>query len=671
MQTLSRFMTHLRDGRLLSPFILCIVLVSGAHAQHGRKQAGNRDLPITVFTINKQPVYASEFMYLYRKNNQKTGDTDEKIRDYLNLFINFKLKVSEAYARGMDSTETFKSELQTYSEELKRPYRTEANDLARLTRQAYQRLTEEIKASHILVTVSPEASPEDTLKAYAKIDAIRKRILEGEDFEKMARQFSEDPSVSINGGSLSYFTVLQMVFPFEDAAYKLNAGEISMPTRTRFGYHLIKVFERRPARGEVEVSHIFIRANPGEEKRTRNKIFEVYDELKTGRGWEDVCKEYSEDAGTKDSGGRLRAFGVGALASVPEFETAAFALTQPGEISDPVQSSIGWHILRLERKVPIPPFEEIETTLQRRISRDERVEISKTTNLNKRKKQFGFVETDAKKIVLSLADSSLSKGHWKYTGRDELKSSILFTMADKKVNVEEFAKFIVKSQKPSALTPADYMTDLYNKFVNERINEAEEAKFLSEYPEYRNLLNEYREGILLFSIMEKEVWTKAAEDTTGQRAFYNSHKTDYAAGDRIEARLFATADRNFIGEIKSRIARGDTLRDADLRKFNSVQNLRKFEKGESKVIDKISWTTGLQETELDGMHYLVEVKRLVLPGPKSFEEARAAVISDYQDYLEKIWMNQLRKKYSVKINSKGKKFVFAELKKADDRPDTQ
>lgn len=656
---------------MTKPFIILFLFfgsVSCSWGQLGKKQTHNPELPVTFFTIDKQPTYASEFVYLYKKNNPKTENTDKKIQEYLDLFINFKLKVTEAYTRKMDTTETFKNELRTYSEELKRPYRAEASDINRLTLQAYQRFSEEIKASHILITLAPDASPSDTLKAYSKSEAIRNRILGGEDFEKLARELSEDPSAKLNGGSLGYFTVLQMVFPFEDAAYKLHVGELSMPVRTRFGYHLIKVIDRRPTQGEVEVSHILIRKNTANEKKAKNTVFEVYDQLKAGRVWEEVCKEYSEDPGTKDSGGRLRVFGIGALASVPEFEAMAFSLKQPGEISDPFESSVGWHIIRLEKKIPIPPFQEMEATLQRRVARDERVEISKNENRSKRKKQFHFTETDAKKAFFLLADSALSKGQWKYKGDEVLKNSVLFTVENKNVNVGEFALYIVKNQRPSDVASLVYIMELYNKFSDEKINEAEEVKLLAENPEYRNLLNEYREGILLFSIMEKEVWTKASEDTAGQHRFYNSNISRYHAGDRIEARIFATSDQNFLMEIKKRISEGDTLRESDLRKFNSVQKMRNYEKGESKVIDKISWTMGIQETELDGMHYLVEVNKLVLPGSKSFEEARANVISDYQDYLEKNWMDQLKKKYSVKINSKGKRFVFTELRKKDGAP---
>lgn len=227
--------------------------------------------------------------------------------------------------------------------------------------------------------------------AYQKLANIKSRIQAGEDFEKLARELSEDPSAKYNGGDLGYFTTLQMVYPFEDAAYNTPVGGLSPIIRTRFGYHLIKVIDRRPARGEVEVSHILLTGTPDDAK-VKSTAFTVYDQLKGGRNWEEVCKEYSQDSNTSESGGLLKPFGIGALASVPEFEAMAFALQKPGDISDPFQSSIGWHIIRLEKKIPLPPYSEMESSLKRRVSRDERLQLSKQSLIAKRKKQFLFVE---------------------------------------------------------------------------------------------------------------------------------------------------------------------------------------------------------------------------------------------------------------------------------------
>lgn len=619
-----------------------------------------------LFSVGSTTISVDDFLYTYRKNHQVASldYTEKKINDYLELFINFKLKVAEAHARGLDTTAKFNAEFKTYREELKKPYRTEPDALDKLTRETYQRLTEEIRAAHILISARPEAAPADTLIAFQKLTDIKNRIQQGEDFEKLARELSEDPSAKYNGGDLGYFTALQMVYPFEDAAYRTPIGGLSPIIRTRFGYHLINVMDRKPARGEVEVSHILLRTGTSDDAKVRSNAFAVYDQLKGGRIWEEVCKEYSQDGNTSESGGLLKPFGIGALASVPEFEAMAFALQKPGEISDPFQSAIGWHILRLEKKIPLPPYNEMETSLKRRVSRDERLQLSQQALIAKRKKQFLFVENqEVKQRLLSMADSSLMKGAWQYSGSPDLLKQTIFSVENETVPASQFIQYIKVNQKKNSFDPGVYMNQLYENLAEEKIQVAEEESLKKQHPEYNSLLTEYKEGILLFEIMETEVWNRASADTTGQRQFYQTNRNNYQAGDRLEARIFSVEDKLVRDEFINKIKKGDSLTQADLKRFKSIQNFRIYRKKDSKIIDQISWTIGLHETESDGLFYLVEVKRLVPPGIESFEEARAQVISDYQDDLEKNWIKKLREKYPVKINNKGKKIVLAELTK--------
>ncbi len=643
---------------IISVFIAFFSFTTHAQVVSQKKKS------ITLFTVNNTQVTTDEFLHLYRKNSlSKTENvTEENVIEYLDLLVNFKLKIAEAHTRGLDTTQKFNKELKTYREELKRPYRAEPDALDKLTKDTYQRLTEEVKASHILILVKPDASPADTLIAYEKIKQARSRVLQGENFEKVAAEISEEPSAKYNFGNLGYFTAMQMVYPFEEAAYTTKPGEISSIVRTQFGYHVIKVVGRQPSRGEVEVSHILLRTNSPDDAQAKGKIFEVYDQLKAGRNWDEVCKEFSDDAATKNNGGRLRPFGVGALASVPEFEATALAMKQPGDLSDPFQSNIGWHIIRLEKKIPLLPFAEMEPALKRKLGRDERLQISKQALNDKRKRAYAFTENHAvKDKIFAQADSSLIKGKWTLSRSEEDKTQMLFSIVGKPTTVAEFIHYVQANQTNTSMAPGAYMKQLYDVFVEDKMMLAEEEKLQREHPEFRNILTEYREGILLFEIMEKEVWNKASEDTTGQRKFYEAHKTNYQAGDRLEARIFTATDKTFIEDVIAKVNHGDSLTNADLKKFKSIQPFRLYERKDSKVIDKISWTAGLQPLDLDGQFYLVEVKRLVSPGVKSFNEARSHVISDYQDYLEKTWLVELRKKFPVKMNNKGKKLVLAEL----------
>ncbi len=629
----------------------------------GYSQVEKVKKPVVLFSVNKNPTFVDEFNYLYSKNHQnKPGDfTESKVLEYLTLFINFKLKVTEARALGMDTTAKFLKEFKTYREDLKKPYRAEPDVLDKLAKEVYQHLTQEVKASHILVNLKPDAFPSDTLTAFNKIIEIKKRIVAGEDFEKLAHELSEDPSAKYNGGDLGYFTAMQMVYPVEEAAYKTNKGEVSDIVRTRFGYHLIKVIDKETARGEVEVSHILLRTGTDDTK-IKNKAFEIYEQLKAGRSWSDLCKENSEDANTKDAGGKLRPFGLRALATVPEFEAMAFAMKTPGDISDPFQSTIGWHIIKLENRIPLPPYSELESSLKKKVARDERLQISQQTLATKRKKDFGLIEyEEVKKEVFALADSSLTKGKWKFVGNEILFAKKIVELQGKGISVKDFVQYIAINQSQSSMAPATYIAQLYNNFVEETISNLEEEKLKVEKPEFKNLLTEYREGILFFDIMEKEIWNKASEDTSGQRKYYETHIDKFKAGDRVRARIFSTPDKNIVDEFKKKVSAGDTLKEADIKRFKSVQPFKKYEKGDSKVIDKASWVPGLHEVELDKSFYLVEIEQLIAPGTKTFDEAKASIISDYQTELEKTWLERLKKKYPIEVSAKGKKYILAEL----------
>lgn len=619
-----------------------------------------------LFTVNKKAVTTDEFIYLYKKNHQNKAEdfTNEKIQEYLDLFINFKLKVEEAKARGLDTTQAFIREFNQYKEELRKPYLPDTKLTDSLVHLTYNRMKEEVKASHILINVKPDASPQDTLKAYNRIIEIRNKIKAGEDFGMAASQFSEDPSASTNKGNLGYFTALQMVYPFETAAYNTKVGEISMPVRSRFGYHIIYVTDRRPARGEVEVSHIMIRTGDDKDnEKAKNTIFDLYDQLQGGVKWEELCKQYSEDPGSKDNGGRLRQFGTGAMANIPEFERIAFSLTKPGEISDPFQTQYGWHIVRLERKIPLATFEELSASLKGRVNRDERTQLSKQVLGAKLRKEFEYTEMPlVKSKVLALADTSIRKGKWKAPVYPNEQKEVLFTLTDKKYTVHEFLSYAQKNQKSTAQAPEKYLEELYNHFVDANILALQEEKIMREHPDYNYLLKEYYEGILLFDIMEKEVWNKASADSAGQYQYYNAHVSNYQTGERAKASFYFTASSGFVEKLKPLLQAGDEKAISEFVAQNKLKTETGYYKKEEKtILQKVPWAAGVHSTENNGMYYLVWIRNILSPGAMSFEEARPAVISDYQTYLEKNWVQQLKKKYSVKVNEKGKKYIFQSL----------
>jgi peptidyl-prolyl cis-trans isomerase SurA len=632
----------------------------------GFSQSKKSPKPVTLFTVGKQAITTEEFIYLYKKNHQNKEDlTQPKIEEYLQLFINFKLKVAEARNRGIDTTAAFLKEYNSYKDELRKPYLPEGKIIDSLVKVTYTRLQEEVRVSHILISLKSDAASADTLLLYNKIVDIKNKALAGEDFGSLAALYSEEPNARTTKGDLGYFTAMQMVYPFENAAYSGKPGDIVGPIRTRFGYHILKIEDRKPARGEVEVSHIMIRTGTERDAaKSKNLIFEIHDQLRGGVSWEDLCKQYSEDPGSKNSGGKLRPFGVGAMATVPEFDRAAFSLQNTGDISDPFQTQYGWHIVRLERKIPLPPLSELSTTLRGRVARDERTQISRQALIKKLKNDFSFQENlETKTKVFALADTSLTKGKWGLPIGFSGSKEILFSMESKSVMAQDFLNYVKQNQKVTSLSPGQYIEQLYAAYVETTINEVLEDQIITSHPEFVLLLKEYYEGILLFDIMEKEVWKKASEDSLGQRKYFELNEKKYLADERAHTVLYSSGTPEMINTLKQYVEKNDSISIQKLIKAKSVrQEVGTFQKTDRPVLSKIEWRPGLYSVENSGISYLVQVKEMKPPGPLTFEEARASIISDYQDYIEQTWLEQLKLKYPVKVNEKAKKYVVQELK---------
>jgi peptidyl-prolyl cis-trans isomerase SurA len=405
--------------------------------------------------------------------------------------------------------------------------------------------------------------------------------------------------------------------------------------------------------------------NNKDETKVRNLIFEIHDQLRGGVSWDELCMKYSEDQSTRESSGKLRSFGVGAMNSVPQFEQAAFSLETPGDISDPFQTAYGWHIVKLVQKIPVPPLSEIEQSLRTRVSRDQRVQFSRQAAAAKLRRKMGFKENaEVKARVLSLADTSLVSGNWKPTLWKGVEKQELFSTTTEIVTAGDFIKYVVKNQQKTQQKPDQYISQLYDAFVDERVNSQFDEQISKSNPEYAFLLNEYYEGIMLFDIMEKEVWNKASNDSAGQVNFFDTNRSRYTAGERVYGTIYASSKKDLLSPIKDFMEEGDTTQ---LRRAIESRNVRyetgTFQQSDRPALGKIEWAPGLHEVENGGMYYLVHVEEMVPPGGLTFEEARPAVISDYQEHLEKVWLEKLRKKYPVKINEASKKYIFEKFDK--------
>ncbi len=613
-------------------------------------------------------VTRSEFERVYYKNNNQENSNDEKsIREYLNLYVNYKLKVKEAEALKMDTSAAFRDELTGYRKQLAQPYLTDKDVNDVLIKEAYDRLQKDVKASHILIKLSPDALPKDTLAAFNRISKIRERILKGADFAKTARDSSEDPSAKENNGDLGYFTGLQMVYPFETAAYTTKPGQISMPVRTRFGYHIIKVEDIRSAVGEIHTAHIMVRTAATDadslKAEAKRKIEEIYAKYKAGSKFEDLASQYSDDKGSATNGGALPWFGTGKM--VPEFEKTAFALAKDGDVSEPVQTAYGWHIIKRLEKRAMPSFDDKKNELKTQIMRDSRSEMGKSTLIEKVKKEYNFKEfPKTKDDFIKTLDSSLAIGS--YNDSTALKmTKPLFSLNNVNYTQFDFAAYLAKHQtKRSGTTSQAIAYSQYDQFVNDACIALEETQLEAKYPEFKALMEEYRDGILLFDLTDKMVWSKAVKDTTGLENFYASNKNNYMWGERASATIYTCNSAAIASNARKMIKKNksDSEIAAQLNKDSSLNiNIKegKFSKGDNEVIDAIAWKAGLSpDITKNNQVTFVNVKNILAAQPKQLDEAKGLITADYQNYLEKSWIETLRAKYTYSVDENVLRTLF-------------
>lgn len=619
-----------------------------------------------LMTVNAKPVYRSEFENIYKKNNKEASVTKQALDDYLVLFTNFKLKVTEAEELGMDTVRKFKDELDGYRKQLAKPYLVDNNLTEELVKEAYERMKTEVKASHILVKCDLDALPEDSLKAYKKAMAIYDKLKGGASFETLAVESAKDKtgdeSALKNKGELGYFTSMQMVYPFESAAYKLKVGEISKPVRTRYGYHIIKLSDRRPSRGQIRVSHIMIAAKPedAQEKQdnARKKAEELLEKIKGGADFADLARQYSDDQSSARKGGELPAFGPGRM--VPEFEETAFGLKADGDVSQIVKTNYGYHIIkRLELKM-LEPYDEKKNEIKQRIQRDSRSFLPKKSFIAKLKTKYKYEDISKSKTLgafYSVVDTLIFKNEWN-VGKAKGMEKPMFKFADKTYTQRDFANYLWKNQrKQKKQDIKNYLNQMYDTYTGDELIAYEDTQLESEYPEFKALMKEYRDGILLFDLTDKKVWSKAVKDTTGLRAYYEEHKTAYMHPERFDVIIYTCKDEATAKKVKDEVAKGKISDEELQKKYNKDSQLNlKVEKGvftkeEQEVLQKLNTSKSLTDNIThNGQVVFAKVVKVLAPTPKTLSEAKGPVTSDYQNALEKDWLTQLKDKYKVTVN---------------------
>ena len=609
-----------------------------------------------VLTIDSQYISLEEFNNVFYKNNNNTELTKEYLDEYMQLFVNFKLKVKEANELGLDTITAFISELDGYRIQLAKPYLKNKEFDENMLTEAYDRMKQDIKASHILISVDEKATTQQEKEAYDKVLAIRSSILANTiSFAAAAKKNSDDKSALTNDGNLSYFTAFMMVYDFESAAYSTEIGEISMPVKTKYGYHIIKVTDKREASGEAKVAHIMFKSGQGSDEKKLNEakdnINKIAELLKNGDDFSDVAERFSEDRSTAVKGGSLPAFGVGKM--VPEFESVAFGLKEVGDISVPFRTEYGWHIITLLERKGIPPFEEVKAELKRKIESDSRGELSKQALFAKLHKTYKVVNNPKVYTAFRMKTANtIASGTFSPLSENNAK---LFTIDGKIITVSSFVNYILFNQRVG-----NDIDEMYLAFVNEELLAYEESQLETKYPEYKALLQEYREGILLFDLTNTKVWTKAVEDTLGLQNFFKANNSNYRWENRVDATVYSCIDlatairvkRAIYKKHRGNITDAEILTETNTDAPLSLQiNTKKFVKGENEYVDEVDWELGIASDikTKDGSYIIVDIHEVLSSELKELNETRGKVISDYQNTLELEWIASLKEKYKVSI----------------------
>ncbi len=621
-----------------------------------------------LFTVDGAPIMASEFIRVYNKNLDLVKDESQKDIDaYLELFVNYQLKVKEARRLGLDKDAKYLREFNNYKKQLTKNFMSDSKVTDALVEEAYQRTTNDIKASHILIRL--DETETDTLAIYNQLLKLRERVIK-EGYETVQKEIHNGKTIFAE--DLGYFTGFKMVYSFETAAFNTAVGEVSMPFRTRFGYHIIKVFEKRKSLGEVTVAHIMV-SNKQKDTTVSSeaRIHQIYKKILQGEKFESLAKQFSEDKSSSKKGGVLSPFTGGQLSS-KEFEDVSFSLENKEDISKPFKSDYGWHIVKLLNKKGIQPFEEVKAELQNKVKRDTRSNLINSALVKKLASKYNVEEH---KEALSYFESIMTKEYFKQAWKapEGFKADdVLIEIEGTEILNKDFLAHLMSNQRKyrgrkfasNALISKEYIS-----FYETSVLKYHEANLEFENEDFAFVLKEYRDGLLLFELMEKEVWNAAVKDTVGLKKFYKNNTSNYVWKDRVNAVIISSASKNDIEKVKKELEKGTSVENIMTTiniggKLNVLPTADVFEAGNQTLPEHFEFKEGVSQiyNHNDAFH-VVNVNSVMLAGNKTLEEARGKVVSDYQNYIEKNWVETLNKRFDVEVNKSVLKRVRKQIKK--------
>lgn len=618
--------------------------------------------------VNNTPITKSEFEYVYKKNNTDNSIEKKTLDEYLDLFIDFKLKVEEAKTLGIDTTVQFKREFNSYKDQLIAPNLVDSVTEYDYAKKIYDKQGENIEVSHILIKFEKDKMlPADTLEIYNKALQIRNRLVgkNPEAFEKVAKEVSSDPSAqqSERAGYLGWATALMFVQPFENAMYSLNVNEISMPVRSQFGYHIIKVHNRRPDPGRVNVAHImfgFSQPNPPKEEVDSLSALagSVYNKLKAGEDYATLCLEYSADKQSAAKGGELGLFGM-SVGLPTEFKDASFALKNKGDISSPIKTSYGFHILKLIDRQDRASWDESKKMVASTIKRNDGNTLTKLET-EKLCKDLNYKKNDTAFAELKTLANSLFPSDTLYQEKIAGNNETLFTIGSEIYSMNSFAEFLADRSTQTAKVSVDDLDNLYQTYLSSILKNDQKDYFVENNSDIKNLVNEYHDGILLFDVMNKEVWEKAAQDSIGLQSYFNKNKAKYNwdapkyKGILVHCKDEAAQKR--AQNVLKKYKKTDDWAEALKAEFSSDSiKVIRFErgvwaKGENSYVDYLVFNKKKGDKPEEKAEFpLFFVEGKTIKQAENYTDVKGLVVSDYQTELEKNWVKSLRDKYSVEV----------------------
>ncbi len=644
--------------RIFITFIASIAIFF-AHAQKGSD---------VLMNVGGNNVSVDEFRYIYEKNNGNNADySKESLDEYIELYTKFKLKVEKAKSMRLDTIVALKKELQGYRTQLANSFLTDKEVFNKLVEEIHERQKQDVRLSHILIRLNTKGANKKKEEAKKKLLNVKQQLREGKSFTDLAKQYSDDKNTKNKGGDLGFITAYLPTgfYELENAMYNLNPGEVSKPIETKLGFHLVKVTEKRPARGQIQVSHIFRKTDKTNHKSVTEskKIMDsLYVALQAGSDFIELVKTYSEDKKTKDKGGLLPPFGIAVYDS--KFEDAAFGLSKDGDLSRPIRTEAGYHIIKRINKPVFTQVDELKLILKDKIKRFDRYIVAQEKMISKVKETSQFRE---RKNVLNNFTETLDEDFYSYKWRPskDLNDDVLMSFgpnADE--SLSDFADFArkqtrLRSQFDKSKPLDEAVEEIYNEFVKTKAYEYEQANLENKYPEFKSLMREYREGILLFEATKINVWDKANQDTLGLYNFYEQNKSEYIFEEQatIGKYIVNTTDAKQLKKIMK-----------CAKKHNAEKTLKRFNKKDKELIEYSEIVVEPGSKELAGLEFKKKsisepiidsnskkslFKKVVKVSPsrrKSLKEARGYVVADYQDQLEKKWITGLKKEYPVEIN---------------------